>query len=124
MSNWTHVAAVVRVETFGEIDFEKVFGRECPWEAPDSVWEAYDEHPSEFLPGGSEGTLHMQIEDHGRDYMCRYTVTISGDLRDHDSAAYIVRWFQKKLKQLVIRQAMITASNEINGTVSWVYPNQ
>ena len=124
MSNWTHVAAIARIDCFPEdkINFEKVFGRECRSDASDNVWEEVEKHPELFLPMGSEGGLAMSVwETPESGLLARYAVSIFGDLRDHDNAKEIVEWFKEKLSGLMVRQAIITVENEQNGTVNWMY---
>ena len=85
-------------------------------------WREQEEHPERYLPMGSEGTLKMMVwTSPDPSDMARYTVSIFGDLRDHDSPQEIVDWFKDKIKDLWIRQATITVENECNGTVNWTY---
>ena len=127
MSVWTHVAAVARIDWLyplskEECDFRKIFGKECCWGAPHEVWVESDEHPERFLPMGSEGSLDMSVWTNP-DACCsaRYTVSIFGDLRDFDDARGVVEWFRGKLKDLWVRQAVITAETEFRETVSWTF---
>lgn len=60
------------------------------------------------------------------DSIAAYTVTIFGDLRDHNSAKEIIEWFKNKVDALSqmsfgIRNACITAYNERNGSANWAY---
>ena len=121
MSNWTHVAAIVRVDTLGEINFENIFGKMCLFEDDEAVWDDQEAHPDKYLPMGSEGSLQMAVYDRGEGHLCRYEVSIFGDLRDHDSARDIISWFKRKLKKLLVRQAIITVDNEWNGSMDWSY---
>lgn len=124
MSNWTHVAAIVRVDSLrfveGDIDFERVFGKQISFHSDASEWDEAMKHPERFLPMGSEGSLKMQIwANPDMHSMAAYTIAIFGDLRDHDSAQAIVDWFKDKCSELFIRQATIIAENERNGVASW-----
>lgn len=115
MSDWTHVAAVVRIDDFrfgGSADdayFDKLFGRQCLWTSDHDIWEYAAQNPEEFLPMGSEGSLQKTVwinpEEHHLD---AYTVTIFGDLRDYDDAISIVKWFKSICDKIVVRQATIT----------------
>lgn len=127
MSNWTHVAGVVRIDAirlpgFDELDIEKHFGKECYWDSPVSVWDDARENPDNYLPMGSEGSLSKSVwinpDLHD---VSSYTVTVFGDLRDHDSPDEIIEWFKEKCKGIAVRQATITVQNEMNGTKSWTY---
>ena len=133
MSNWTHVAAVVRVDDIripelsdGDVDFVSVFGKECRFDSPEEVWDNLHDHPDQYLPRGSEGTLHMEVWTNPDLSHCdAYTVTIFGDLRDHDSAQEVISWFKTKLERDPIegriRNACIVANNECYGAQSWSY---
>ena len=122
MSNWTHVAAIARIDhlrLIGDIDFEKVFGRMLDPNNPDD-WEEYHASPGRFLPCGSEGSLYMTVwADENTSSLAAYTVSIFGDLRDHDSPDEIVEWFKDKLEPLCVRNACITVYNEWYGTRFW-----
>ena len=126
MSNWTHVAAVARIDNIvglvPELNFEKHFGKVLEYEDSLDKWREQEEHPERYLPMGSEGPLKMMVwTSPDPSDMARYTVSIFGDLRDHDSPQEIVDWFKDKIKDLWIRQATITVENECNGTVNWTY---
>lgn len=124
MSNWTHVAAVARIDGWpgDRTNFESVFGREWGYDDDLDDWDEMNEHRDRFLPMGSEGSCRMSVwvnpDFHS---LSRYTVTIFGDLRDHNSAEEVVEWFRSKLKNLLVHQAVITVENEWSGTVSWTY---
>ena len=146
MSNWTHVIASVRLDSWrgmeGNLvegikdtdytleDFHKVFGKECLWESPVKIWADTDKHPDKYLPMGSEGSLQLSIwTNPEKNHSFSYVVTIFGDLRDHDSANEIIEWFKNKINEiendecnnLFIRQAVITAINECNGMKTWAW---
>ena len=133
MSNWTHVAAVVRVDGLF-LDVERlavqVFGKQCLWGYDTSVWEDQELHPDEYLYMGSEGSLEMSVwVNPNTNSLAAGTISIFGDLRDHDDAGAVVEWFKKCLAKLTpagkypawIRQATITSENGRNGTVNWTY---
>lgn len=128
MSNWTHVAGIIRIDDLrldeekSKKDFIKIFGNELHFNSSSKEWHRAKEHPEEYLPLGSEGSLEMSVwvnEDNS--CMAAYTVSVFGDLRDHDNPQSIVDWFKKKCEQLWIRDATITVRNEINGVVNWTY---
>ena len=71
---------------------------------------------------GSEGSLQKSVwEDPDRSSVAAYTVSIFGDLRDHDSCDEIIDWFKEKCENLMVRNAVITVNNERNGTKTWTY---
>lgn len=127
MSNWTHVAAIARIDFIPFIDknvpnFEKVFGKTLLWESPTEVWDEADEHPERFMPLGSEGSLTMTVwENPDKCCVDHFTVSIFGDLRDHDDPQGIVDWFKGKVEEFgySARNATIVATNECNGSATW-----
>jgi hypothetical protein len=133
MSNWTHVAGVIRIDAIRfpaldgcnpnqEPDWDSVFGRELNDESSYENWALADKHPEWFLPLGSEGSLHKSVWTNPRTSdLAAYTISIFGDLRDHDNPDEIIDWFQEKCQRLYVRQAIITVYNELNGTKTWNY---
>ena len=130
MSNWLHVAAIVRIDSFGglfedesecltkEMDsIKNVFGRQLLFD-DHKAWEEYREHPERFLPMGSEGSLQMSLWINPKDYMtARYTVSIFGDLRDRFNCQSIIDWFKDRCNRMecwTIRNACITVDNELS----------
>ena len=131
MSNWTHVAAIIRVDSIrfdNEVkDFTKIFGKECLFESSEEEWDDAYSHPDNYLPMGSEGSLEMSVwvnPDCG--CLAAYTVSIFGDLRDHDDPRAIIDWLEKKIRDnnVLVRNACATVKNELNGTVNWVYKEE
>lgn len=146
MSNWTHVAGIIRFDSMRGMkgylkenikaddytldDFHNLIGKECLWGCSNKTLEDFEENPDDYLPMGSEGSLQLSLWiNPEKDCSFSYVVSIFGDLRDHDDANEIIEWFKKKLKSiekvyennLFVRQATITANNEYNGTASWTY---
>ena len=123
MSNWTHVAAIFRVDNLGSLceqeplDFDKIFGKECLYHSSQDLWDEAEKHPEEFLPMGSEGSLHKSVwKNPDLSCMASYTISVFGDLRDHDSPDEIIEWFNKTCEKLWIRQAVVTVDNEWYGS--------
>lgn len=117
MSNWTHVAAIVRVDDLrlgdSAPDFDKIFGTSFGY---------LEDIPSNPMPFGTEGSLQKQVWDNPqKECAAAYTVSIFGDLRSHDDPEEILEWFKKCLETLIVRQATITIENEWNGTINWTY---
>ena len=128
MSNWTHVAAIFRVDDFrinGQLrNFTEIFGRQFNGFDARYTWIEADEHPERFLPCGSEGSLTMHVWINPNPCsMAAYTVSIFGDLRDHDDVDEIISWFKEKCQELgdSIRQAVITVENEQYGMQTKTY---
>ena len=127
MSNWLHVAAIVRIDSFGDLfedesecltkemdSIKNVFGRQLLFD-DHNAWEEYREHPERFLPMGSEGSLQMSLWINPKDNYCdRYTVSIFGDLRDRFDCQSIIDWFKDRCSKMgswTIRNACITVTN-------------
>lgn len=122
MSLWTHVSAIARVDSFGEIDFEKEFGKEVHFDSDENTWRDAEEHPEKYLPLGSEGSLNMSVwETSEENNLARYTVSIFGDLRNYYEYNNLINWFKNKLENMMIRQASITVELEFDKSYSWVY---
>lgn len=133
MSNWTSVAGIVRIdairseeETVEEATrmFENYFGKELRYHSEDELWYEADEHPENFLPFGSEGSLTMSVwVNPDLDSITSYTVSIFGDLRDHDDPDAIIEWFKGKCKSeyIYVRNACITVENDLHGSRVWNY---
>ena len=131
MSIWTHVAGIIRVDYIKwdddpELDFDKLIGKECLWGSDYEVFEDADKYLELYLPMGSEGSLQKSVWINPNDSsVARYTVSIFGDLRDHDSCDEIIEWFKSKCKALdddeIVRQATITVNNERYGTKAYTY---
>ena len=127
MSNWTHVAAIFRVDCFSHEnkDFTKIFGKELNYYDSYEKWDAAREHPEHFLPFGSEGSLQMSVwKNPNESCMAAFTISVFGDLRDHDSIEEIIKWFDEKCSKLWIRQAVITVENERNGIQTKTYSKE
>ncbi len=133
MSIWTHVSAVFRVDSIhpnlGERNkIKQTIGKACTAYSPDKEWEKLREHPEEYLPQGSEGTLQMVVwENPNRHCTAAYVVTVFGDLRDVDLCQKaerdkITSWFTRCCKELNIRQATITAECD-SGIIVVANPN-
>ena len=107
MSQWTHVAAVFRLDSIGKIsdeNIQKVFGKEVTY----NQLFGYDEKDGvKTLPMGSEGTLEMSIW-HNPDNSCLASTTVSvfGDLRDYggtDDINKLKDWFNNCCTNLMVR---------------------
>ena len=134
MSNWTHVAGIMRLDCFRAVtetpDFDKMIGKECLWNSNSSVWNDQREHKEDYMPMGSEGSLQKSVwVNPNTGDMDAFTISIFGDLRDHDSADEIIEWFKEKCKTVekyncYVRNAVITAENEWNGVRTWTYEDE
>jgi hypothetical protein len=128
MSNWTHVAGIVRVDAIRvdddieELDFDKILGKECLSYSSREVWDDARKHPDKYLPMGSEGSLQKTVwENPDRGRVNSYTISIFGDLRDHDNTSEIIDWFIEKCNLLWVRSAVITVENDLHGAETYTY---
>ena len=82
-------------------------------------------HPDRYLPMGSNGSLCKTIcENPDKNYYDSYTISIFGDLRDHDSTTDIIEWFKAKCEEFWVRNAVITVENELYGTETYTYKEE
>ena len=127
MSVWTHVAGIVRVDgivCFGDIDFDKVFGKECLWNSNDDIWNDANLNPNDYMPMGSEGSLEKSVWINPDAYcMARYTVSVFGDLRDYDDSKAIIEWFENSCDKVAVRQAVLTIEVEGKEPITYNYCN-
>jgi len=128
MSNWTHVAGIVRVDHLildpeDGLDFDAIFGKECLWESDASVWKDADENPESYLPMGSEGSLRKVVwKNPDTSCLAAYSVMIFGDLRDHHDPAAIVEWFKDICEnKFSVRNASLEVVNEMNGVETYSF---
>lgn len=123
MSQWTHVNAIFRLDSFGRIDDEtlvSIFGKSVDYDNMDEV--EYDENwtvkdKEKYLPMGSEGSLTMSIW-HNPNTSCLASTTVSvfGDLRDYGSFDEIEKWFNRCCDKVFLRQAVCQVEVEGYGS--------
>lgn len=113
MSQWTHVNASFRLDSFGRIEDKElinVFGESVDYSHMDEIeydenWEVKDKE--KYLPMGSEGSLKMNIwHNPNTSCMASTTVTVFGDLRDYGSFEEIEEWFNRCCDKVFLRQAV------------------
>jgi len=126
MSNWTHVAGIIRIDDFRfedkTPDFDELIGKELHFEDSFVKWDDAYQYPEKYLPLGSEGSLKKSVWiNPNKESVAAYTVSIFGDLRDHDDPREIVEWFRKICDKFTVRNAVIVVENEANGQISWTY---
>ncbi len=86
MSQWTHVAAVIRFDCirFAAMGFD-----------PPAV-DPVPQFADGTAPTGSEGPLHIHLwANPSENSVAAYTATIWGDLRDYDDHGAIIAWLEK-----------------------------
>ncbi len=102
MSQWTHVAGMIRLD-----------GLLLSEEQVEGVNTALDED----VPSGSEGPLQFGLIPGGESHLNFAQVAIWGDLRDYDSTLPIIDWLNRSTAKLKkagawVRQAAITIGIE------------
>ena len=132
MSSWTHVAGIIRIDSFrpfnDEPNWDRIFGKEITYEEL-MDWgceknRKIKKHPEDFLPFGTEGSLTKTIwTNPDESCMNAYTVSIFGDLRDYDTPEEIINWFKDKCLKLNVRNAVIAAYANCNKPLIWTYEN-
>lgn len=108
MSQWTHVAGVIRIDGMPSLvglnqeqeraEIQRMIGNTCGSYDDASKWDACN------VPCGSEGSLQYGYSFYGHDEvvsgflasssLSRGAITIWGDLRDYDDENEIIEWFK------------------------------
>ena len=100
MSIWTQVLGTIRFDGMKGITPKPDLGELCGWKDTDKQCN---------IPCGSEGSLTLSVwENEDECSASRYTVTIFGSLRDYDKGQEIIDYFNRIVKNHMIRQACFT----------------
>jgi len=111
MSQWTHVAGVIRIDGLPSVvglnqeqeraEIRKTLGNTCSYDDDAPKWDACN------VPCGSEGSLQHSYSFVGHDEagegivasssLTRSAIAIWGDLRDYDDDNGIIKWFKETL---------------------------
>ena len=129
MSIWTHVAAIIRIDTIKGLgigpqnkeELEKVLGPVARFNSSDEDWNSCT------LPRGSEGSLEYVIwENEDEHCVSAFTVSVFGDLRDYDEIESIEKWFNEFCGKFSgwIRQAVCLAEVEYGATKVFQYKEE
>jgi enterochelin esterase-like enzyme len=106
MSIWTHVLGAVRIDSlpgFPKLDI----GKTCTFDDDEKAWDECD------VPCGSEGSLNVLVwENPHKSSLAKYTVTVFGDLRDYDDKEEIIQYFNRIIKNQMIREAFFVIDVE------------
>ena len=113
MSDWTHVAGVVVLDTF---NFESVFSQGFP--KKEEIIEAFKKYIGPLspfgacnrestLPRGSEGALTYDVHINDSNHNTVVIINIFGDLRDFSYPKQITDWFSKTFNEDALRDAAI-----------------
>ena len=110
MSQWTHVAAILRIDCLRGLGL------------PGPVGQHPVEYMKEALPDGSEGPLHWQVwEDPMVEALAAYTVSVWGDLRDYKDRQEILDYFQQVCQGRMIRSGVLEIDVEYQDTRIYKY---
>lgn len=114
MSQWTHVNASFRLDSFGSItddDIYDVFGRHV------GFYDLVDfDGEYKTTPMGSEGSLEISIYHNPEEnHLAATQVSVFGDLRDFGGKKDIEKlkqWFDECCRKFAVRQAVIQIRDE------------
>lgn len=133
MSQWTHVAGIIRVDGVGNLiglthedekgRLEELLGHTANYDSPREDWDKCN------VPCGSEGSIQYKVEMTGKpDDVVRGHVSICGDLRDYENVKEIENWFRGVLEKIhdvkgasaqrypfIIRDAVMSIDVEFSG---------
>ncbi len=121
MSQWTHVAAVIRFDSLRiDSEIEKKFkpdlGVTCTFESEEKEWDACN------VPKGSEGSLqHHTWENPHTHSLSAYTCMIWGDLRDYNNITEIVTYLNRITDEKLVRQLSGVIQVEGGDTIHLVW---
>ena len=122
MSIWTHVNGIIRVDALRGLgipgqDFKvKDFGDTVSYEDEKEKWDKCN------VPCGSEGSLTVLLwTNPHEDSIAAYTISIFGDLRSYDNEQEIVDYFNKIVKDKMIRQGVFSFYVEETRGRTFVY---
>ena len=107
MSQWTHVAGVIRFDGLLNMTPKPNLGKTVVFEDPEEKWDKCN------VPMGSEGSLeHNLITNPHESSMAKWVATIWGDLRDYDNADEIIEYFKRITKGQMVRNGVFTINIE------------
>lgn len=120
MSQWTHIAGCIRIDSLGELlgedtkkQLEIAFGNTCEYNDERVVWDTCN------VPCGSEGSLQYAIQKTGRENELAWGIVyIWGDLRDYDGAQEIFEWLANSCEGFMIRSC--TVKIDVEGVGSFI----
>lgn len=120
MSNWSHIAGAIRINSLCcdaegdkkiKKEIEEKLGKIIHYESPDDDWDLPEKDKT---PTGSEGGLKYSytISKKDRSSLSRDTILIEGDLRDYDGAedlSTILEWVNRliNIPTFFIRQGIL-----------------
>ena len=128
MSIWTHVAAIIRIDSIrvpgmgpqSKEELEEVLGPVAMFGSSNEDWNSCT------LPCGSEGSLQYAIwENKDENCLAAFTVSVFGDLRDYEETKPIEKWFNAFCSKFpLIRQAICIVEVEYGETKVFQYKEE
>lgn len=121
MSQWTHVAGVIRFDDIrlGTTKFIPELGKTVRYNDPPDKWNECN------VPCGSEGSLEYYIKTNPDEHcIAAYVASIWGDLRDYENLQEIVDYFDRITKDKMIRQACFTVCIEGKGMYCYIWTEE
>ena len=117
MSQWTHVAGCIRIDSFPFLDvnivteLSKSFGNTCQFNDLQYKWDRCN------VPCGSEGSVQYRIVRTGDESSLSWGVIyIWGDLRDYSDQQAIHDWLKSACREKMIRSCVVKIDVEYHGS--------
>jgi hypothetical protein len=104
MSQWTHVAGVIRFDGIVSLGMPAPdLGKTVSYDDPEHKWSDCN------VPKGSEGSLeHSLHTSSSESSLARWVATIWGDLRSYDDADEIIAYFKRITEGRMVRGGNFT----------------
>lgn len=122
MSQWTHVAGIIRFDGLflGEELFPQPdLGKTCHYDSQQEDWDLCN------VPCGSEGSLQHSLHTNPDEAsMARWVASFWGDLRDYSNEREIVDYFNRMVKERMIRQGCFTVDVEFTSNNTYCYNDE
>lgn len=116
MSQWTHVAAMIRFDGLQGLSKPPDLGNIALYDDDEATWDECD------VPKGSEGSLqHDLLINPDQSCMAAYVGTIWGDLRDYEDVQEITDYLNRITKGHSIRQGVAHIAVEYRDVVILKY---
>jgi len=117
MSQWTHVAGLIRVDRLhflgGDIVGDLVMRLGVPVQYGSSQREWNAVYEVAIIPIGSEGSIQYRIQQTGDKSSASWGVVyIWGDLRDYEDVSEIYEWLKRACDGLWIRSCCVKVDVE------------
>lgn len=116
MSQWTHVAGVIRFDDLMNTSGRPDLGNTCNFDSSEEAWDRCS------VPCGSEGSLqHSMWINPEPNHLAAYVCTFWGDLRDYSNEQEIVDYFKRITKGRLIRQGCFLIDVEYQFKKAYIF---